>query len=217
MPTELKARSKRLVSLDDTWYESNYEFATSLSAWKLDQLKLQYGRHSFCATGGARTSCESGWMLQKFTRETMESPHIDNCARVCHSPSLKGLKTTIGEGAATNPYDDIFKSEFLLVIGSNTTDAHPIVANRMIEASRDKIVDIAVVDVREIHLGKFAKYNAVIPYEANLLVLNMMAYVILSENLYNTRFINTRCSGFEEYKNSILNDEFANPKVFLSH
>jgi formate dehydrogenase major subunit len=126
-------------------------------------------------------------MLQKFTRTTMESPHIDNCARVCHSPSLKGLKTTIGEGAATNPYDDIFKSEFLLVIGSNTTEAHPIVANRMIEASRDKIVDIAVIDVREIHLGKFAKYNAVIPYEANLLVLNMMAYVILSENLYDTR------------------------------
>jgi formate dehydrogenase major subunit len=144
----------------------------------------------------------------------MESPHIDNCARVCHSPSLKGLKTTIGEGAATNPYDDIFKSEFLLVIGSNTTEAHPIVANRMIEASRDKIVDIAVIDVREIHLGKFAKYNAVIPYEANLLVLNMMAYVILSENLYDTRFINTRCSGFEEYKNSILNDEYANPRYF---
>ncbi|MDY0326660.1 MAG: molybdopterin-dependent oxidoreductase [Arcobacteraceae bacterium] len=214
LPTELKARSKRLIPLDDIWYESNYEFATSLVAWKLDVLKQQYGRYSFCATGGARTSCESGWMLQKFTRETMESPHIDNCARVCHSPSLKGLKTTIGEGAATNPYDDIFKSEFLLVIGSNTTDAHPIVANRMIEASRDKIVDIAVIDVREIHLGKFAKYNAVIPYEANLLVLNMMAYVILSENLYNTRFINTRCKGFEEYKNSILNDEFANPKFF---
>ncbi|QOG12528.1 molybdopterin oxidoreductase family protein [Arcobacter sp. FWKO B] len=216
LPIELKARSKTLKDFDDTWYEANYEFATSLSAWKLNELKNKYGRHSFCATGGARTSCESGWMLQKFTRTTMESPHIDNCARVCHSPSLKGLKTTIGEGAATNPYDDIFKSEFLLVIGSNTTEAHPIVANRMIEASRDKIVDIAVIDVREIHLGKFAKYNAVIPYEANLLVLNMMAYVILSENLYNTRFINTRCSGFEEYKNSILNDEFANPKFFES-
>ncbi|MGE4455423.1 MAG: molybdopterin oxidoreductase family protein [Arcobacteraceae bacterium] len=214
LPVELKARSKTLKIIDDTWYEANYEFATSLVAWKLNELKSKYGRHSFCATGGARTSCESGWMLQKFTRATMESPHIDNCARVCHSPSLKGLKTTIGEGAATNPYDDIFKSEFLLVIGSNTTEAHPIVANRMIEASRDKIVDIAVIDVREIHLGKFAKYNAVIPYEANLLVLNMMAYVILSENLYDTRFINTRCSGFEEYKNSILNDEYANPRYF---
>ena len=52
----------------------------------------------------------------------------------------------------------------------------------------------------------------VIPYEANLLVLNMMAYVILSENLYIMDFIESRCMGFEEYKESILNDPFANPE-----
>jgi formate dehydrogenase major subunit len=94
------------------------------------------------------------------------------------------MRTTIGEGAATNPYDDIYEAQFLLVIGSNTTDAHPIVANRMIEAARSKKIDIAVCDVRNIHLGKFAKYQAVLPYEANLLFLNAMAYVILKEELY---------------------------------
>ncbi|NLO17685.1 MAG: molybdopterin-dependent oxidoreductase [Arcobacter butzleri] len=214
LTTELKARSKTLKELDDIWYESSYEYATSLVAWKLDQIKTTYGGEAFCATGGARTSCESGWLFQRFTRLTMSSPHIDNCARVCHSPSLKGLKTTIGEGAATNPYDDIFKSEFLIVIGSNTTEAHPIVANRMIEAVRDKSIDLAVIDVRDIHLSKYAIYNAVIPYEANLLILNMMAYVILNENLYDSRFILNRCSGFEEYKEAILNDPFANPNFF---
>ena len=140
MPRELKARSHTLVSLDDIWFSSTYEFATSLSAWKLSENKAQYGQHSFVAMGGARTSCESTYALQKFTRKTMDSPNIDNCARVCHAPSLSGMKATIGEGAATNPYDDIFQSEFILVIGSNTTEAHPIVANRMIEAVRKKVV-----------------------------------------------------------------------------
>ena len=68
----------------------------------------------------------------------MQSANIDNCARVCHSPSLSGMKKVIGEGAATNPYDDIFHSEFILVMGSNTTEAHPIVANRILEAVRKK-------------------------------------------------------------------------------
>ena len=216
MPRELKARSHTLKSFDDEWYEANYEFATSLAAWKLGDIRYEHGRHAFCAMGGARTSCESGYMLQKFTRKTMDSPHVDKCARVCHSPSLTGLKETIGEGAATNPYDDIYKTEFMIVIGSNTTDAHPIVANRMIEAARNKTLDIAVCDVRKIHLGKFAKHNVVLPYEANLLFLNALAYVIISEELYDKEFLANRTKGFDEYKQKILDDPYANPEYFKS-
>ena len=214
MPRELKARSHTLESIDDIWYRSNYEFATSLAAWKLGELKGKYGRHSFCATGGARTSCESGFLLQKFTRETMDSPNIDNCARVCHAPSLNGMAATIGEGAATNPYDDIYKTEFMLVIGSNTTEAHPIIANRIIDATRKKTSSLVVADVRQIQLGKFSTTEVILPYESNLLFLNSIAYVILSENLYNQEFIDTRTKEFEEYKKSILNDPYANPEYF---
>lgn len=212
MPRELKARAKTLKEFDETYFETPYEFTTSLAAWKLLEIKEKYGRHSFCGMGGARTSCESSYMFQKFVREAMNSPHVDNCARVCHSPSLKGMKTTIGEGAATNPFDDIFETENIIVMGSNTTEAHPIVANRIIKAARAKTADLTVMDVRQIQLGKFAKNELIIPYEANLLVLNMMAYVILDEKLYNNEFIDARCKGFEEYKESILNDEYANPE-----
>ena len=215
-PQELQARVHTLQSLDEDWFESNYELATSIAAWKLTQIKEKYGRHSFCATGGARTSCESGFLLQKFTREIMESPNIDNCARVCHAPSLNGMAATIGEGAATNPFDDIFKTEFMIVIGSNTTEAHPIVANRMIEASRAKTSELVVCDVRKIQLSKFATDTVVLPYEANLLFINAIAYVILNEKLYNQEFINIRTKEFESYKNNILNDPFANPDYFLN-
>ena len=143
----------------------------------------------------------------------MHSPHVDNCARVCHSPSLKGMRTTIGEGAATNPYNDIYETEFMLVIGSNTTEAHPIVANRIVEAAQ-KHHNLAVIDVRDIKLMKFAKHKAIIPHEANLLILNMMARVIIEEELYNEAFINTRTKWFEEYKEKILNDPFTDPEYF---
>jgi formate dehydrogenase major subunit len=214
LPQELKARANTLKELDDTWFESNYEFATSIAAWKLAQVKEKYGRHAFCATGGARTACESGFLLQKFTREIMQSPHIDNCARVCHAPSLNGMAATIGEGAATNPFDDIFETELMIVIGSNTTEAHPIVANRMIEAARAKTSELYVCDVRTIQLSKFANDTLVLPYESNLLFLNCLAYVILSEKLYNQDFIDTRTKEFEQYKQSILEDEYANPEIF---
>ncbi|OPX26617.1 MAG: formate dehydrogenase [Campylobacteraceae bacterium 4484_166] len=213
-PRELKALSNTLIKLDDIWFKSSYEFATSLVAWRLCENRVRYGKESFFATGGARTSCESGYLLQKFTRETMQSPHIDNCARVCHAPSLNGLASTIGEGAATNPYDDIYESEFLLIIGSNTTEAHPIVANRMIEANKNKSCQIAVCDVRMTAIGKKAKYQVVLPFEANLLFLNCLAYVIIKEKLYNKSFINKRTKDFEKFKNSILNDNYSKPEIF---
>jgi formate dehydrogenase major subunit len=214
MPQELKARVNTLKERDEEWYTVPYDFATSLAAWKLSVNSAKYGRHSFHATGGARTSCESSYSLQKFARQTMESPNIDCCARICHAPSLSGMKPTIGEGAASNPFDDIYHTEFMIVMGSNTTEAHPIVANRMIEAVKAKTTEIATIDVRKIQLGKYSEHELIIPYEANLLVLNMIAYVIITEDLVNKEFIKNRTNDYENYKEKILNDEYANPEYF---
>ena len=211
---QIKAKHiDKMISLDDIWYESDIDTATTIAAEKLKQIQQEYGRKSICCLGGARSSCESGYLFQKFTRHTLGSPHVDNCARVCHSPSLKGMKTTIGEGAATNHYDDIYKCEFIVVIGSNTTQAHPIVANRMIDMAR-KHNNLAVIDVREISLHKYAKYKAVVPYEANLLILNMMIFTIIDEGLFDEEFIKKRTKDFLQLKESILNDPYANPKYF---
>ncbi len=198
---------------NSNFYSTTFDIATTIAALKLKEIISKYGSHSFCAIGGARTSCENAYIFQKFTRESIGSPHVDNCARVCHSPSLKGMRATIGEGAATNPYDDIYEAEFIIVIGSNTMEAHPIVANRIVEVARVKD-NVAVIDVRETKLAKRAKYNCIIPFEANLLILNMMAYVILKEELYNRDFVESRTKNFNEFKEAILSDEFANPEFF---
>ena len=212
-PAIKNAIADSLVELDDVWYETSLESATTAAAMKIKEVQENYGRKSICSIGGARTSCEGSYLFQKFTRHTLGSPHVDNCARVCHSPSLKGMRTTIGEGAATNPYNDIYNTEFMIVIGSNTTEAHPIIANRIIDVAREHD-NLAVFDVREIKLHRFAKYKAIMPHEANLLILNMLAYVIIDEELYDENFVAERTKGFGAFKEKILNDEFANPDYF---
>jgi len=199
-----------LIEFNRDYYSCSVDVATTIASMKLQEIKDNFGGESFCAIGGARTSCESAYSFQKFCRESMNSPHIDNCARVCHSPSLKGMRETIGEGAATNPYNDIYEAEYMVVIGSNTMEAHPIIANRMLDMAK-KHNNLAVIDVRETKLAKYAKQSAIIPYESNLLILNMMAYVIIDEELYDKSFINNRTKGFEEFKESILSDKYANP------
>ena len=202
-----------ISTADSVYYVLGYDEVYDAVAAKLQEIKQKYGPESIAGIGGARTSCEGSYSFQRFIRQTLGSPNIDNCARVCHSPSLAGLRRTVGEGAATNPFDDILGAEFLLVIGSNTTEAHPIVANRVLDAL-SKGATLAVMDVREIQLSKKANFQLTIPYEANLLVLNMMAYVILKEKLYDKEFVKKRVAGFEGYKEAILSDEYANPELF---
>jgi len=212
-PHFLKEFGDSFKEYNRDFYSTSFDVATTIAAKKLQKVTRDFGSHSFCAIGGARTSCENSYIFQKFCRQSVGSPHVDNCARVCHAPSLRGMKATIGEGAATNPYDDIYEAEFIIVIGSNTIEAHPIVANRLIEVASTKD-NIALIDVRPTKLAKRAKYNCIIPFESNLLILNMMAYVILSEDLYNKEFVNNRTKNFEEFKEAILNDKYANPKFF---
>lgn len=209
----LQPQLDSLTPLDKEFLHIPHALAVKLATLKLQEIKNKFSGDATAFLGGARTSCESGWLLQRFCREVMESPHIDNCARVCHSPSLAGLKETLGEGAATNPFDDILDAEFLLVIGSNTTEAHPIVANRILDSVKNG-AGLAVVDIREIQLSKKANFHLSIPPESNLLFLNCIAHVIITEKLYDKEFIKKRVKGFEAYRDAILSDPLADPSIF---
>ncbi len=92
-------------------------------------------------------------------------------------------------------------------------EAHPIVANRIVDMAKQED-NLAVIDVRETKLSKYAKHNVVIPFESNLLILNMMAYVIIKEELYDKDFVAKRTKDFESFKEKILSDEYANPEFF---
>ena len=214
-PKEIKSALNNEIKEDEEYIYPSLELAYKIAAWKLGRIRDMYGSDSIIGIGGARSSCESGYIFQKFIREVILSPHIDNCARVCHAPSLKGMRQVIGEGAATNPFDDIEDAEFIMIIGSNITEAHPIAAIRVTNALR-KGKKVAVFDIRETHISASATYDVTLPFESNLLVLNMLSFVILSEGLEDKEFIQKRAVGFKEYKESILNDPYANPDLFLN-
>ena len=213
-PKEIKEALKTPIKEDDEFIYPSLELAYKITAWKFGRIRDMHGSDAIVGIGGARSSCESGYLFQKFIREVILSPHIDNCARVCHAPSLKGMRKVIGEGAATNPFDDIKEADFIMIFGSNTTEAHPIAATRVTNALKIG-KKVAVFDVRETHISASATYDVTIPFESNLLVLNMLSFVILKDGLEDREFIKKRVKGFEEYKESILNDPYADPDFFL--
>lgn len=213
MPESLRVRLSMLREYDESFYEAPFSLALDITAWKTMEILNTYGRHSVAGIGGARTSLENAWLFQKFIRTTLNSPNIDNCARVCHSPSLSGLMMSIGEGASSASFEDIDHAQTLFIIGSNTTEAHPVVARRIKKAQKEGTCVIAV-DVRETALFEYADIGVVLPFEANLLFLNAIAKELVDTESINDNFIKNRCIGYEDYVVEMLNDAY-NKEIFL--
>lgn len=115
---------------------------------------------------------------------------------------MAGLATIFGSGAMTNTIREIEGMEVIFIIGSNTKESHPVVANRMIKAYR-KGAKIIVADPRRVPMVKFAEVFLRIRPGTDIALLNGMAHVIVKEGLHNGEFIREKTEGFEEWKKSI--------------
>jgi formate dehydrogenase major subunit/formate dehydrogenase alpha subunit len=102
----------------------------------------------------------------------------------------------LGRGATTNSIPEIEDTKFLLVIGSNTTEAHPVLALRMKKAVR-KGATLVVADPRKIWLTKLAKRHLQLRPGSDVWLLNAMMHVILEEGLQNEEYIREHTEGFE--------------------
>jgi formate dehydrogenase alpha subunit len=115
---------------------------------------------------------------------------------------VAGLATKFGSGAMTNSVAEIAENEALLVIGSNTTENHPIIGLRMKEAVA-KGAKLIVADPRKIPLVKFATLWLRHRPGTDAVLLNSMMHVILAEGLEDKEFINGRTEGYEDFVKSL--------------
>jgi formate dehydrogenase major subunit/formate dehydrogenase alpha subunit len=85
-----------------------------------------------------------------------------------------------GAGAMTNSIDEIRDSELMFVIGSNTTEAHPIIAMEM-KRARQRGAKLIVADPRKIWLADMADLHLQLKPGTDVWLLSAMAHVIIDE------------------------------------
>ncbi len=102
----------------------------------------------------------------------------------------------------TNSIREIEGLEVIFIIGSNTKESHPVIANKMIKAYR-KGAKIIVADPRRVPMSRFAEVTLNLKPGTDVALLNCIAHVILREGLHNREFIENNAEGFEEWKKEI--------------
>jgi formate dehydrogenase alpha subunit len=115
---------------------------------------------------------------------------------------VAGLAAIFGSGAMTNSIREIEGMEVIFIIGSNTKETHPVIANRMIKAHRTG-AKIIVADPRSVPMVKFSEVFLRMRPGSDIALLNGIANIIVSEGLQNDDFIRDKTDGFEAWKQSI--------------
>ncbi len=183
---------------------ASWDEALDLVAKKFKQLRDTYGGDCLAGFACARSCNEDIYMLQKMVRTAFHTNNTDNCARVCHAPTVAGLATTLGSGAMTNTIEDITRqSDAILLVGSNPEHAHPVLGMQIRQAM-ERGVKLIVVDPRQIDLAKNADIHLQLRPGTNVAFANGMMNVILSEGLEDKEFIAQRTENFQALKETVM-------------
>lgn len=97
----------------------------------------------------------------------------------------------------TNSIQDISQAQVIIVIGSNTTEAHPVLSLQIKKAVRQNGAKLILIDPRQIELANFAALHIQQKPGSDVAILNAMAQVIIAEGLVNEPFVRARTEGFE--------------------
>ncbi len=195
----VRSQESGVWSLESGFRKVSWDEALNFIAKRLGEIKGKYGADSIGGLASAKVTNEENYLFQKFMRAVIGTNNIDHCARLCHGPTVAGLAKAFGSGAMTNTISDIKKADCIIVIGSNTTSAHPIVGLKIKEAVKNG-ASLIVIDPRRIELVDVAKVWLSQKPGTDVAVINGIINVILKENLHNKEFIEKRTEGFEGIK-----------------
>lgn len=201
-------------SIDDPWTPVSWDEAFAHIAREFKRIQEKFGVKSIGAISSSRCTNEEIFLVQKFARAVLGNNNIDNCARICHSPTQFGLTNTIGWGAASQHFDSILKSDVIMVVGANPTEGHPVFGSLMKRRIRQG-AKLIVIDPRRTETVESAHCKAdvhlAIRPGTNVAILDSIAHVIVTEKLYNESFVQARCEvqEFENWKKFVSSEKYS--------
>ena len=145
-----------LIRKDGALVPAAWDEALDLVARRLAGIRAASGPDAVGALSSAKCTNEENYIMQKFMRAAAGTNNVDHCARLCHASTVAGLAKAFGSGAMTNPIDDFDNAGVIFVIGSNTTECHPVIGAAIKRAAVQRRTPLIVADPRTIELTEFA-------------------------------------------------------------
>jgi len=192
-----------LIRKDGQLVPAGWDEALDRVASRLGEIKAASGPDAICGLASAKCTNEENYLCQKLVRAVIGTNNVDHCARLCHASTVAGLARAFGSGAMTNSMEDFELTDCIFVIGSNTTECHPIIGSAIKRAATQRDVPLIVADPRSIELTEFAQLHMQQRGGTDVALINAMMHVILDEGLEDAEFIAERTEDFDLLRKAV--------------
>jgi formate dehydrogenase major subunit len=185
-----------LVRESGTFRIASWEEALDRVASEFLRIKAEHGPDALAGLASSRATNEDCYAMQRVFRAGIGTHNIDNCSRVCHSPTSYALRKSLGRSGCSGSFDDIERADVLLIIGANPTAAHPVAGARMKQAAL-KGTKLITADPRRIELADYGVLHCHVHPGTNAAFLNGLAHVIIRDGLVDETFVEGRTKGYD--------------------
>ncbi len=186
------------------WIEVEWGTALDIVAGVLVQVKRESGPSAIGFLASAKCTNEENYLAQKFARQVLGTHNVDHCARLCHASTIAGLAMCYGSGAMSNSMDDIAEqAAAMFIIGSNTTEQHPVFGTMIRQAVLRRGAKLVVADPRKIDMTEFATLHLRQKPGTDVALINGLMYIILKNGWQDQKFMDERCEGFAEFEATV--------------
>jgi formate dehydrogenase major subunit len=195
--------TKPLIREGDGFREAEWEEALDLIAKRFREIRSQYGPQSMGFITSSKCTNEESFLMQKLARQIIGTNNVDNCSRYCQTPATVGLHRTVGYGGDAGSIKDIAKAGLVIIVGSNTSEAHPVLATRVKRAHKLHGQKLIVADLCEHEMAARADLFIHPKAGSDLVWLSAVTKYIMDMGWADEEFIKNNVNGFKEYRESL--------------
>jgi formate dehydrogenase major subunit len=185
-----------LIREDGELREASWEEAIGLIASELGRIKAGHGADAIAGLASSRATNEDCYVMSRLVRAAIGTNNLDNCSRVCHSPTSWALRQSFGLSGATGTFDDIDLADAAILIGVNPTAGHPVVGARLKQAAI-RGCRLVTIDPRRIELADYGAVHLAPRPGTNAAVMLGLAHVAARDGFLDADFVAERTEGYE--------------------
>lgn len=192
-----------LIRENGRFREAGWEEALGLVARRLLEIKERRGPRSIGFIGSSKASNEEAYLTQKIARLIIGTNSVDNSSRYCQNPATKGLFRTVGYGGDSGTIADIEKADLVVIVGSNLSENHPVIASRVKAAKKLRGQKLIVADLRKHEMAERADIFLRPRASTDLVWASALSRYMFDNGLADAEFLRSRVSRVEEYRKSL--------------
>ena len=166
-------------------------------------MKDKLGPDGLAFISSSKATNEESYLMQKLARQVIGTNNVDNCSRYCQAPATKGLFRTVGHGGDSGSIDDLEIADMVVLIGTNTAEAHPVIASRIKRGHKLYQNTLNVFDIRKHEMAERADNFYQPKPGTDLVWLSAVTKYIIDNDLHDKAFIDEWVNDFEAYRTSL--------------